>query len=226
MITTNDPLESYIGRLQAQLPQMTLAERVEILDEIRSHVHERVASTGLGIPEVLEKLGPPDELAREYHRGALVPHDRGPLAVWSILRAALAWVMTVAHAVAIAATAIWGYAGAATCFVAVLLRQMFPEQTAIWMTPEFDIGFGADRPVDAKMLLENWVQPLAFGLGVLLLMLTTMALRWLLPRFKRWGMRALQPIELSLFPARRNPEARRRMANWWAAFTSRRSTAN
>ena len=60
MITTNDPLEMYIGRFQANLPSMTLGERQDIVDEIRSHVHDQVAAQGLSILEVLERLGPPN----------------------------------------------------------------------------------------------------------------------------------------------------------------------
>ena len=71
MIMTNDPLEMYIGRFQANLPSMTLAERQDFVDEIRSHVHDRVAAYGLSIPEVLERLGPPETVAGEYHRGNL-----------------------------------------------------------------------------------------------------------------------------------------------------------
>ena len=40
------------------------------------------------------------------------------------------------------------------------------------------------------------IKPLAFGLGVLFLMLTTMAMRYLLPRLKRWGRAAMRPIDL------------------------------
>jgi len=46
MMMTNDPLEMYIGCFQANLPSMTLAERQDIVDEIRSHVHDRVAAYG------------------------------------------------------------------------------------------------------------------------------------------------------------------------------------
>jgi hypothetical protein len=44
-------------------------------------------------------------------------------------------------------------------------------------------------------LAENWLQPIAVGLGIVFLMLATMALRRLVPSFKRWGRRAMQPIE-------------------------------
>jgi len=196
MITTNDPLESYIGRFQSALHGLTLAGRQDIVDEIRSHVHERVASSGLGIPEVLERLGPAEELAREYCRGALHSRSGSGFSPWQILRAAFAWALAGAHGVAMLAIAFWGYAAALACFAAILARQIFPQQTAIWITPDFEMGLGPDRPFDAQPFLDNWFQPLAFGLGVLFLMLTTMAMRYLLPRLKRWGTAAMRPIDL------------------------------
>jgi hypothetical protein len=80
---TNDPLELYIARFQMSLTGMTLAIRQDIVDEIRAHVHERMCVSGMPIPEILERLGPPEDLAREYCTGALVTwHDRlSPLVV-------------------------------------------------------------------------------------------------------------------------------------------------
>ena len=95
MMMTNDPLETYIGRFQANLPSMTLAERQDIVDEIRSHVHDRVAASGISIPEVLERLGPPEAVAGEYHRGNLVVRERSSLLV--LLRIAFAAVVTAFH---------------------------------------------------------------------------------------------------------------------------------
>jgi uncharacterized membrane protein len=192
MITTNDPLESYIARFQAQLPRMTLAQRQDIVDEIRAHVHDRVASSGVRIPEVLDKLGPAEDLAKEYHRGALVS-DRG-FTSWKMLRSAGAWLISVIHCVAIGMTAAAGYAGALVCFAVVLARALFPVQTALWITPDFEMSMGVDHPFDAQPFLENWLQPLAFGFGVLVLLLTTMTLRRLLPWCKRWISRATQPV--------------------------------
>ena len=57
---TNDPLELYIARFQMSLTGMTLAIRQDIVDEIRAHVHERMCVSGMPIPEILERLGPPE----------------------------------------------------------------------------------------------------------------------------------------------------------------------
>jgi len=196
---TNDPLELYIARFQMSLIGMTLAIRQDIVDEIRAHVHERMCVSGMPIPEILERLGPPEDLAREYCTGALVTrHDRlSPLVV---LRGAAAWVVTAAHAVVIAIVAIYGYGIALGFFVFALLRSLVPELTALWVTADFDnIGIGPNPPFDARPLAESWLQPMAVGLGVVFLMLATMALRRLVPSIKRWARCAMQPIEFPSF---------------------------
>ena len=196
---TNDPLELYIARFQMSLAGMTLAIRQDIVDEIRAHVHERMCVSGMPIPEILERLGPPEGLAREYCTGAPVTrHDRlSPLVV---LRGAAAWGVTAVHAVAIAIVAIWGYGIAVGFFVFALLRSLLPELTGLWVTADFDnIGIGPNPPFDARPLAEKWLQPVAFGLGVVFMMLTTMALRRLVPSIKRWARRAMQPIEFPSF---------------------------
>ena len=196
---TNDPLELYIARLHTSLTGMTLAIRQDIVDEIRAHVHERMCVSGMPIPEILERLGPPEGLAREYCTGAPVTrHDRlSPLVV---LRGAAAWGVTAVHAVAIAVVAIWGYGIAVGFFVFALLRSLLPELTGLWVTADFDnIGIGPNPPFDARPLAEKWLQPVAFGLGVVFLMLATMTLRRLVPSIKRWARCAMQPIEFPSF---------------------------
>jgi uncharacterized membrane protein len=193
---TNDPLELYIARFQASLTGMTVAIRQDIVDEIRAHVHERMCVSGMPIPQILERLGPPEELAREYGTGALVTPEGGvfPLIV---LRGVAMWGITAAHAFAIALVAIWGYGMGVAFLIFALLRSVAPELTMLWATTDFEeIGIGPDRPFGARPVAENWLQPLAIGLGVVFLMLATKALRWLIPSMKRWARRAMQPIEL------------------------------
>jgi uncharacterized membrane protein len=133
---TNDPLELYIARFQTSLAGMTVAIRQDIVDEIRAHVHERMCESGMPIPEILERLGPAEELAREYCSGVLVTrHDR--LFPVVVLGGMAAWVVTAVHAVAIATVAIWGYGIALGFFVFALLRSVVPELTRIWVTADF-----------------------------------------------------------------------------------------
>ena len=193
MIMTNDPLEMYIGRFQAYLPSMTLAERQDIVDEIRSHVHDRVAAYGLSIPEVLERLGPPEMVAAEYHRGNLVGRERfSPLV---LLRIPFTAVVTALHAIFMIVIAFWGYAAAVGCFGLLIARMLFPEQTTLWMTPDWQLGMGADRPADATVFLENYLQPMAFGAGAMFLILTTRLLRRSWRSMVGWYRRATGPLD-------------------------------
>jgi len=194
VIMTNDPLEMYIGRFQANLPSMTLAERQDIVDEIRSHVHDRVAAYGLSVPEVLERLGPPETVAGEYHRGNLVVRERFSLLV--LLRIAFAAVVTAFHGIFLMVVAFYGYAVALACFGLLIARMLFPEQTALWMTQDWDLGMGADRPPDATVFLENWLQPIAFGAGAVIFSLTTLLLQRTWRSMKRWYRRATGPLEV------------------------------
>src|SRR4051812_41433809 len=130
---TNDPLELYIARFQTTLTGMTVAIRQDIVDEIRAHVHERMCVSGMPIPEILERLGPPEDLAREYCTGALVACD-DRLTLRVVLRGAGAWVVTAAHAIAIAVVAFYGYGLALGFFVFALLRGVLPELTGLWVT--------------------------------------------------------------------------------------------
>src|SRR5262245_28448866 len=188
MIMTNDPLEMYIGRFQAKLPSMTLAERQDIVDEIRSHIHDQVAASGLSIPEVLERLGPPETVAGEYHRGNLVVRERFSLLV--LLRIAFAAVVTAFHGAFMIVIAFYGYAGALACFGLLIARMLFPEQTTLWMTHDWDVGMGAARPPGATVFLETWLKPIAFGAGAVLFCLTTLLLQRTWRSMKRWYRRA------------------------------------
>ena len=202
MIMTNDPLETYIARFQAKLPPMTLAQRQDIVDEIRSHVHDRVAASGLSIPDVLERLGPPEMVAGDYERRSLIIRERFSLFV--LLRIAFDAVVTAFHGVFLMAVALFGYAGAFACFGLVIAHMLFPEQTALWMTQDWDLGIGVDRPPDATVLLGNWLQPIAFGAGAGLFSLTTLLSQRTWRSMKRWYARATGPMEMpSLSGARK-----------------------
>ena len=201
MMTTNDPLEMYIGRFQANLPSMTLSERQDIVDEIRSHVHDRVAASGLSILEVLERLGPAETVAGEYHRGNLVVRER--FSVLVLLRTALAAVVTGFHGIFLIVVAIYGYAGALASFGFLIARMLFPEQTALWMTQDWELGMGADRPPNATVFLGNWLQPIAFGVGAMLWCLTTLLLRRTWVSMKQWYLRATGPLEPPTFASTR-----------------------
>lgn len=188
---TNDPLECYLGRFRAALRGMTVAQRQDIVDEIRAHVHERMCVSGRSIPDLLERLGVPEELAAEYVQGDLVPRYAGVHTDHAFLRMLFASGGACVHFLATAAVFLYGYGVSLLCFGLFLLRMALPQITQVWVTSEWEFGIGPDQPTDVQVFALHWVQPLLFGLGVALLMLTTMAIRYLYPRFRQFKSTAI-----------------------------------
>lgn len=203
-MNTNDPLECYLGRFQAALRGMTVAERQDIVDEIRAHVHERMCVSGRSIPDLLERLGPAEELAAEYVHGDLVSREGGARAEYAFLRTVFAGVAACFHLVATVMVVLYGYGASLVCLALFLIRMAVPQITQVWVTSEWDFGIGPDQPKDVQVFLLHWVQPVLLGLAVVLMMLTTMAVRYLYPRFRQFKNTAIRLSGLPWFTGARS----------------------
>jgi sulfur carrier protein ThiS len=203
-VNTNDPLECYLGRFQAALRGRSVAERQDIVDEIRAHVHERMCVSGRSIPDLLDRLGTPEALAAEYVHGDLVPRQSAADTEYAFFRTVFAWVAACFHFVATVAVVVYGYGATLVCFGLFLVRMALPQITQVWMTSEWELGIGPDQPKDVQVFLLHWVQPLLFGLAVALMMLTTMAVRYLYPRFRRFKSTAIRLSGLPWFTGARS----------------------
>ncbi len=195
---TNELLESYLERFQSALVGMTLAERQDIVEEIRVHVEERLA-TGMSVAETLTRLGPADELAREYCRGALV-RRAGALArrasrafsPWLMLRAAFAWAMTGLHGIFVFLAAMFGYGLGFGFAILAVLKFIFPDATGLWVGGgNLEFGIPSPQAGDVHEILGKWFEPVAVGLAALFLSLTTFAMRKLMAGFRYWRASAL-----------------------------------
>ncbi len=186
-MTPDDPIEVYVARLRKALAGLSVAEREDIVEEIRTHVRDRIAESSLTVPETLARLGPPEELARDYSSGALVRRARSSFSPWTILKASFRWAMTGIHGFAVFLIAFVGYIMGASFVLAGLLKPLFPDRTGLWIGPDtFGFGYRAEGVSDAHELLGPWFTQISIGLGVLLFILTTMVVRKLLPKLKRW----------------------------------------
>jgi uncharacterized membrane protein len=188
-MTPDDPIEVYIARLRKALSGFSVGEREDIVEEIRTHIVDRVAESGLTVEETLARLGPAEELAKDYRSGALVRRARSSFSPWTILRATFRWAMTGVHGLSVFFLAVLGYGGGTALILAALLKPLFPEQTGVWIGPDdFVIGF---RPSpEAHEMLGPWFTQIALALGTLFFIVTTLVVRRLLPRFRRWRISA------------------------------------
>ncbi len=57
MTTTEKQMNDYLARLRAALTGMTLAEREDIVEEIRMHIRERSGDPQTSAEEILAGLG-------------------------------------------------------------------------------------------------------------------------------------------------------------------------
>jgi hypothetical protein len=176
---------------------MSLREREDIVEEIRAHVLDRVSDSGMSVVEVLERLGPAQDLARAYNNGALLRRARFSFSPLLILRAAFAWAMTGVHGMIAFVVALIGYVTGFLFMVAGLMKPFFPKELGLFIGPDegMVITFRSNLQPDAVVheVLGPWFTIVCLALGILILIATTILMRKLLPRIKHWRTSALSP---------------------------------
>lgn len=88
-------VEDYLGRLRRALAGLTSEQAADIVEELRSHILEKVAGQGEGnsaaIEDVLAALGSPEALAAEYMADDLLARAARRRSPFLLLRALLRW---------------------------------------------------------------------------------------------------------------------------------------
>lgn len=139
-------IDRYLERLRDVLCGLSPAERDEVVEEIRTHILERVEAeqplSVQGVKEILRAVGDPRELAEEYKTQAMLRQAVGSRSPLLLLRATLRWaVRGVAGVVAFLVTGI-GYGWAALFSVCALLKPFFPSRIGLFLGPERTLSFG------------------------------------------------------------------------------------
>ncbi len=188
-------VNDYLARLRAALTGMTLAEREDIVEEIRMHIRERAGEGQTAMAEVLAGLGPAELLAQQYRTGMLIQQARRSLSPWVILRATLRWALTGAEGAVVFFVALCGYLVGASFLLLAVLKPLFPDRTGLWVGPgTFDFSFRmastdlrmgatAMSPSGVHEALGWWFIPVCLVLGSLTVAGTTKLIRFLLKRF-------------------------------------------
>ena len=188
-MTPETQMNDYLARLRAALTGMTVAEREDIVEEIRMHIRERSGDPQTSVEAVLAGLGPADELAQQYRTGLLVQKARNSISPLVILRAALRWadhrggrlpgVRHRAHRLRD------GVQLPAACAD----QALFSPNTGLWVGPDqfnFSFRMGATMTNPASPVHEVlgwWLIPVCLVIGSLSLAVTTKLLQFLLGRF-------------------------------------------
>jgi hypothetical protein len=159
-------LDRYLARLEAELRNVPLADREEILLETRSHVLERTSrSPSRSVEDVLSELGPPDAYARRFFPEADPEPVGRPVVLGGIARLATGPWMTIPLFVVV----IGAYAVATAAFLIAVWKLVEPNATGLWIT-ELEGGrrsaqlIVSDPHQKGREILGYWLVPL--GLGV------------------------------------------------------------
>jgi len=200
-MTDEQQVEQYLSSLRANLGAITLAEREEILREIRAHIRDSAEEPGNSVSVVLLRLGPAAALAAEYRDGVLIRQASRSFSPWSLMRATL---RIAARGILGILVFVCGLSGYLTGFVLILtafLKPFFPGRTGLWTNgsaehPQYLGGTMSHTPQPPMHeILGWWLIPAALLAGAFFLVLTTFAIRFFLrisPR-KRSGPRSSSP---------------------------------
>src|SRR5690242_9451567 len=95
---SNPMIESYFDALATQLADLPAARREEVIRELRAHVLDRLEQTTVPTDNdcrsVLQALGTPEEIARQYRVELLLSRSAWRISPWKMLRTLSRWTLT------------------------------------------------------------------------------------------------------------------------------------
>ncbi len=172
-------IEEYLGTLRGLLRGVNEQDTHEFVEELRSHIQDKISSSGEMTPvvveEVLAALGNPAELAREFRTSVLLigaEKSNSPIQILPIL---FRWTSLSLTGLFVSLGAIGGYFVGGVLFICAMLKPFYPDTAGLWafhdVTGDLNLSLrlgSANPPASAHELLGWWIVPigvlLAFGL--------------------------------------------------------------
>jgi uncharacterized membrane protein len=192
-------IEHYFFQLRILLLKGRVAERDEIVRELRSHVAEEFADERGTAEEVYDRLarvfGSPEEIARAYKTEGLLASASRSWSPWRLLRGAASWAFTGVSGFFVFLFAMVGYGTALCFFVCAILKPIFPDDVGFWVYQGgMNFGMPVPRPPLAHEVLGVYFIPVSIVLSFVVAFLTMQGLRWMMRRYgqvKRWAAVAI-----------------------------------
>lgn len=178
-MTLTQPAEAYLADLRSQLAPITLTEREEILREIAAHIRDSVES-GTPIDTVLARLGTPSQLAAEYRDGQLIRAASRSFSPLLLLRATLRLATKGITGILVFCCAFFGYIIGAGYVIGGALKPFLPNHISLFPTRAAKDAWrqtGIVRYDVHHEIFGWWGVPIAIISGVIVLILTTYAIR-------------------------------------------------
>ena len=148
-------VEAYLGTLRQLLRGMNAEDAREIVEELRSHLMDRVAASGeatnAGVDAALAALGSPEELAKEYMTQNLLARAEASRSPVRILESLFRWASLSAAGFFVLVGSVMGYFLGTVFILVAALKPFHPQTAGLWLLrdstcdPEISLrlGFGS-----------------------------------------------------------------------------------
>ncbi|HEY6967750.1 MAG TPA: DUF1700 domain-containing protein [Candidatus Angelobacter sp.] len=181
--TCSPMIENYFAQLESKMADLPQNQRQEFLMELRAHVMDRLEQVAAPSEEdcrnVLNALGTPEEIARQYRMELLLKRSTWRISPISVLRTTLRWTVAGIQGYLVFIVAMIGYVISACFFVTALLKPIFPHYVGLFVNEEgVQIARFPMQP-HGHELLGNYFIPVAIILGYLITLATTLLIRFL-----------------------------------------------
>jgi uncharacterized membrane protein len=177
---TNLQIEAYLSALRSLLAPITLAEREDILREIAAHIRDSV-ETGTPVETALARLGTPAELAAEYRDGLLIRAASRSVSPVVLLHATLRVATKGLTGILVFFSAFIGYITGGCLVIGALLKPFAPNQIGLFTAPNTTKDAWKQTGLVTNDVRHEifgwWGIPIALIGGVIVLILTTLAIR-------------------------------------------------
>lgn len=176
-------INGYFAQLEAKLSDLPKKRRDDFLLELRAHMQDRMAQIAAPGHEdccaVLNALGTPDEIARQYRLELLLSKPSWKVSPLAVLQTMLRWAVSGVQGWLIFWLALVGYMLSMCFYVAAVLKPFFPHNVGAFLGPHnFNLARFPDPPAGHDVLGPYFI-PIAGILGYLFTLGTTPLIRWI-----------------------------------------------
>lgn len=178
-------IDSHLISLRSRLRGVSSETSREIIEELRSHIADKVAIDGELVPQkvdaVLAALGSPTELASQYTTDDLLMRAEASRSPLRIMDSLFRWASFSSIGFLVLMASMFGYFTGFALIVCAALKPFHPYAAGLWRLPdgEFSLrmGFGMFPPT-GRDVLGWWIVPVGLMAGGALLTLTTRFALW------------------------------------------------
>lgn len=186
-------VEQYLKRLRKNLSHLQEAETADIVQELRSHIVERLESegesSGNGVNVVLASLGTPEEMASEYvteHIIAAAASSRSP---WMIMRGIFRLASVSLAGFVVLILSLIGYLIGLPMLLMALTKPFIPNHVGLWIQTDLmphTLFFGISiQEMHGQDLLGWWIVPLGLTIGLGSILMVLKFDLWCIRRYQR-----------------------------------------